>query len=514
MRRLTSRQRKFVYAFLIAALALPIIYLGAPSTGEADSDRGGVLAQLRELPPPRGYDLGETTFGRLDPSSAAMNLVLLGLRGPAVSVLQVDLIDKQRTKNWAQMRAITDSIITLQPHYLQVWRFNGWNLAYNVSAEWDGVADRWYWVKEGAKFQMRGVERNRIYSELPWEVGRIESQKVGRSDEWQQFRVFFREDPDTDRFQGGPDPEFNRAPRDPLEVSPGTRFPVEPAFSDNYLCSKAWFLHANLAELNREQHIMMRMLFRHYPIRSQFDYAEALQRDGKFEETTRYEWDRAYDEWTGDNRQTLEYAGYDFTAFGKEQFDTPEAATLMLNPTPEDIRELARKDQERFPDATLAQVEETKREWVERYQRICNFVYWLRRGRLERREEMAEIHRQIHLGQEAFRAGLVNYGPDGELPESVEHLERGLTAFDALRDELEQNEDSREEVRDTSLVEEMLLGVVYWRYIVETINRRPVPDDFPLHELWNSEDGQAMLPDIRARFQREALRGTRRADGA
>ncbi len=32
--------------------------------------------------------------------------------------------------------ATTESVILLQPHYIQVWRYLGWNLAWNVSAEW------------------------------------------------------------------------------------------------------------------------------------------------------------------------------------------------------------------------------------------------------------------------------------------------------------------------------------------------------------------------------------------
>jgi hypothetical protein len=507
MSRLNSRQRKLLYAGLIAVLAFPIIQLGAPSTGE---ERGGVLARLRELPPPEGYDLGETTFGKLDPSSAAMNLVLLGLRGPAVCVLHSQLKDLQETKNWAQMRATTDSIITLQPHYLQVWRFHGWNLAYNVSAEWDGVADRWYWVKEGGKFTMRGVERNRIYAELPWEVGRIESQKIGRADEWRQFRVFFRQDPDVDRFAGGSDPAFNRSPRDPLEPLPGSEPPYEPAFADNYLCSKSWFLHANQTELGREQHIMMRMLFRHYPVRSQFDFAEAQQRDGSFDEVTHFEWNRAYEEWTGENQPNHEYAGYDFQAFGKQELESP-AGTIILEPTPEALAELARRDQERFEGHghTLEEITSTKEKWIQNYQDICNYLYWKRRARLEKRDEMAEIHRELHLGKQAAREGLVNYGPNGEDPESVQHLAQGLRTFTELKAGLEQSVEWRNELADTSIQEEILMAILYYRYVVEELNGRPIPEDLlGLREFWDSEMSQYLLPDLRARFQAEMLQPT------
>ncbi len=67
MNRLSSRQRKLVYLCGILILLIPIIWLGRPGAGE---ESGGRLAQLRSK-----YDLGENQLGRVDPTSAAMNLV-------------------------------------------------------------------------------------------------------------------------------------------------------------------------------------------------------------------------------------------------------------------------------------------------------------------------------------------------------------------------------------------------------------------------------------------------------
>ena len=156
MNRLSSRQRKLVYFVAILLLLIPIFVLGRPASGNSG---GGVLAELRR---PQGQELGlsEHNLGRVDPTSAAMNLVLLGMRGVAVNLLWMDYIKQQETKNWAQVRSTTESITMLQPHYLQIWRYHGWNLSYNVAAEWDDVRDRYYWIKEGAKFINNGTEYN------------------------------------------------------------------------------------------------------------------------------------------------------------------------------------------------------------------------------------------------------------------------------------------------------------------------------------------------------------------
>ena len=159
MSSFNSRQRKMAYGIGIVLLLVPIVYLGFPAKQNAaageQSGGLGVLARMRQ-----DYDLGEATLGQVDPSSSAMNLVLLGLRGPAASVLHLKAIEYQERKQWAKLKATVDSIILLQPHYVQIWKFQGWNLAYNVSREWDKVDDRFYWVKEGIKFLILGTERN------------------------------------------------------------------------------------------------------------------------------------------------------------------------------------------------------------------------------------------------------------------------------------------------------------------------------------------------------------------
>ncbi|MFP6764616.1 MAG: hypothetical protein VB858_13400, partial [Planctomycetaceae bacterium] len=185
MNNLTTRQRKTAWFVAILVLLVPVVLLGMPA-GNDGADSGGLLSDLRVR-----HDLGESKLGQIDPTSATMNLLLLGLRGVAVNVLRMDLDDYKDRKEWAQMQATTEAVITLQPHYIEVWRFLGWNLAYNVSAEWDSVPERFYWVKEGGKFIQRGTDRNSRNPELKWETGRIWGHKIGMSDEWKQFRRFF-----------------------------------------------------------------------------------------------------------------------------------------------------------------------------------------------------------------------------------------------------------------------------------------------------------------------------------
>jgi hypothetical protein len=437
MNRLFSQHRKLVYMSGIIALLVPIIWLGMPSSGADGS--GGKLAGLREQ-----YGLGESDLGKVDPSSATMNLVLLGLRGVAANMLWLEMDKQKETKNWAQMRATTESIITLQPHYKKVWMFNAWNLAYNVSAEWDAVPDRYYWVKEGAKFTMQGRDRNKNFAELPWYEGIILGQKVGRSDEWRLFRKYFRKDPDEQRWQGKPDLDLN------------------PNNIDNYLVAKDWFEIANEVDKDHPQERMMKPMFRRYPAQSRIDYAEVLEREGIFEEETRIGWEEAFRELT--------------QKFGQEPFETP-GGVIRLEATPEEIREMA-KQQGR--DANVLAY------WQRRYRTMSNYNYWRTRALSEMEPETVEAHREIYEGKKLFR--------EGKLRASKERLQSGMKKFAAV---LERYPSLNHE---DAPIEEGMTSVLYWVYIHQLLAETP-PTEFPLKQLWIEH--QNRRDEISEIFRRE-----------
>lgn len=461
MNNLTSQQRKLVYLVGIVVLLIPIIALGLPgarragtgSDGAAVSESsGGILARLRTE-----HDLGESTLGNVDPASATMNLVLLGLRGVAVNVLWLEHDEFKRTKNWPQMRAAAESIILLQPHYLQVWRYQGWDLAYNVSAEWDAVPDRWYWVKEGGKFIMQGTRRNSRYGELYFDVGTTLGKKVGRSDEWSYFRKYFTRDPKEDLFKGGPDPGFNRDPRGGLA-------------DDNYLCAKEWFHEANEIEGKPfTEHIMMLALYRSYPARSQFDYADALQREGVFDEKTRLAWQEAFEDWTFKYRN-------DRPGYGQELV-VSEGGLIRLESSDEDIKALSKQDG--VPEAD-------KRRWTEHYRKTVNYTFWRTKAQCEREELTVEAHQEIYRGQQLFK--------EGKLRESVEMLESGMTKYAKMLERFQGL------VSEDLSVEEALTAVLYWRYALRLLDA-PVPEEFVLKPIWLKEQGR--VPELERRFRTE-----------
>ncbi|MDG2387912.1 MAG: hypothetical protein P8M30_01205 [Planctomycetaceae bacterium] len=454
MSQLDSKSRKLVYFAGIVVLSIPIIFLGMPSRGADGS--GGKLAQLRGE-----YDLGEATLGKVDPSSATMNLVLLGFRGVASSMLWKQRIEQQENKDWAGVKATTESIILLQPHFLEVWRFQGWNLAFNVSAEWDDVRDRYYWVKEGAKFYKQGTERNSKFPELYWDTARVIGEKVGNSDEKRYFRKYFLNDPDEETFDGNADPDIN------------------PNGIDNYLVAQDWYQQANDVENlpGIDQHILMRMIFRSYPARSQFNYAQALQDEGLFNEEGHAAWEKAYDMWT--------------TKFGREVFITP-AGGIRLEFTDKDLEELAAED-----GVTI----DEKQYWTDKYQKNVNYRYWRTLASAESEEDARDAHRNIYDGKQLYRKQKFQQsdqdkerGGGAETWGSLEYFDQGMKQLETL---LGDYPDLKNEM---AAVEEAMLAVMYWRNIYE-LRGEAIPKTYPLQDIW--EENQGMVPEIQMQFQRE-----------
>jgi hypothetical protein len=434
MNNLTSLQRKLLYLGGIVLLLIPITWLGLPAEpahgAGSQGSPGGYLAQRRAE-----YGLGESDLGNVDPASSTMNLLLLGFRGIATNILWMDAHEQQRNKDWASLRATTESIILLQPHFLKVWQFQGWNLAYNVSAEWDGVADRYYWVKEGIKFFKKGQSRNKMYGELFWYTGDTTGKKIGRSDEEKQFRRYFRSDPDEARFRGGPDPEVN------------------PNSRDNYLEAAEWFQQANstIDKFGIEQHIMAPYLFRAYPVRSLFDYAAALQREGNFGEVTQNAWSESFQQWT--------------TSYGTMQFECELLGRpIHLEVSADEMRDMVAKE-----DAGKLSDRDRESYWVNRYQDTTNYRYWRTRSRVESEKVMADAHRELYEGQQAlFRAD--------DTTARARYLD-GMTKFEKI---LSEYPDLK--VEDET-IEEALLALIGWRQCLELADEE-IPEQYPLKEFW------------------------------
>jgi len=258
--------RKIVYACLIAALLLPLSWLSQPETTEST---GGLLAQMRH-----DNQLSQAELGEIDPASETIKLATVGMRGVAANLLWAKSNKYKMKEDWVGYSAALEQIKNLQPNYVVVWIFQGWNLSHNVSVEFDDFRDRYYWVMKGINYRIEGTRYNRdnprLLSDIGWTIG----QKLGRADEHLQFRRLFREDDD-----------FN-----------GAR-PV--AQRDNWLVGREWLLRGEDAVARGKP---MRgespLLFHSHPVMCLVNYAEDLEDEGTFGEVAKNAWSKAADAWS------------------------------------------------------------------------------------------------------------------------------------------------------------------------------------------------------------------------
>ena len=450
MNNLNSFQRKMVYLVGILVLMVPIFLLGSTEAGVGFKYG---LARLRQ-----DYKLGESSLGKVDPASSTFNVVLLGFRGVAASVLWQQAEEQKATKNFAELAQTVESISLLQPHFHKVWQYQAWNLAFNVSAECDDVKDRFHWVKQGAKYLLRGIAANERSPELQFDMGEFVGRKIGRSDEKESFRKFFRVDPREDLYAGKADPDIN------------------PNNEDNYQRAKTWFQRSNdLIEAGEEQHRMDTILMLAYPYHSTRDYAQARKDEGLLDAETTSAWQQFYTEWT--------------EAYGKKEFMSPGGLIYFEAVTDDRVRALCAKEGDRFPF-------DDKKHWVARYQSTANYRFWRTRGQFEMQPTVQEATKALTVGRKLYFKQ--------ELSASRENIEKGLREMKLAIDThvgLTNNDSVLTD--DDDLAELILKAILVYQRVLDLQEKKPLPDDFPLRaEYWDNPSWSHKRQELEDLFRR------------
>jgi len=250
-------RRKVIYLSIMALLLLPLSYLGLPAQSRASRDepsgsywevlqRGRVLSNLRYQ-----HKLAQGNLGDIDPGSETMKFAMFGLRGIAATLLWNKAHEHKKKKNWTALKQVLNDIARLQPNFVNVWRFQGWNLSFNVSVESDNYRYRYYWVLQGIHYLKEGQKYNDRDTRLLWDEAWFTGYKIGRSDEYIQFRKMFRHcewfaDPDKPNEKGFRLPgEYEDLYRNQDDGSGDRERP------DNWLCAKTGFRRALVLHENK-----------------------------------------------------------------------------------------------------------------------------------------------------------------------------------------------------------------------------------------------------------------------
>ena len=263
-----------------------------PKTGDP-AIRAASWPSLRNDPE---HPLSQASLGEIDPASETMKLATLGLRGVAVNLLWEKANYYKKIEDWTNLTATLEQLAKLQPNFITFWKFQAWNLTYNVSVEFDDYRDRYSFVRRGIQFLKEGEKYNRDNPHLLWDLGWFIGQKIGRADEHVQYRRLFVKDDD-----------FHPADL-PLDER------------DNWLVGKEYYLQGVDAVDNKGKSMGRKSprIFYSSPAMSQMNYAEAIEEEGQFDKARRG-WIKAQKEWEEFGRLPIEHSTGVVLHLGEEE---------------------------------------------------------------------------------------------------------------------------------------------------------------------------------------------------
>ena len=439
--RSSNQYRKLIYGLLIVAL------FGAmfPYTYWLNEEK-------------KRKDLGEAAIGQVDTGSFMLKLALLGgARGIAANVLWTRAEELKREQDWDRMAATVDLITKLQPHFLSVWTFQGWNLAYNVSVEWDAPEDKYEWIKKGIKFLQDGVSKNRKSPDLIWDTAWTYYHKLGFADESIVLRRLFYDD-DDEEFKTYVDPESKQ----------------KLVGRDNFLLGYGWFTQAvdlvdeggerlatsaesNLDYVDPTPQRKGRpgdLAFRSMPAHAVTRYAAALEKmsmvgiEATFGEVAKNWWNRALNEWV---------------KFGEYVFMSHNEVLVDGKLTKQPVRIDDSTNVERFN-----KLHDNQQYWTTRWSDQMNYRYWKDRCLSEKTDLGVQARQLFYEGTQAYK--------NSDFESAVAKYREGLKLWAELLKDHKDYRDDDFNKKDT--------GLVVKRYTMALRQLgEPEPENIPFKEL-------------------------------
>ncbi len=150
-----------LYKFVLAAVA--VVLLLVSSTMQSRMNVARAELGLTTLPP----------LKNAPPLLAFTTVALGGFRGLIANALWLRAGEMQDADKYYDMVQLADWITALEPHFSQVWTYQAWNMAYNISVKFKDPEDRWHWLRRGiVLLRDRGIPLNpdtaMMYRELSW----------------------------------------------------------------------------------------------------------------------------------------------------------------------------------------------------------------------------------------------------------------------------------------------------------------------------------------------------------
>jgi hypothetical protein len=114
------------------------------------------------------------------PTLAVTTFALGPLRALVVDSLWWRAIQQQNNGEYYDAMQLSDWITQLQPTYSSVWAYQGWNMAFNILADFNDPEVKWQWVQRSIRLMRdEGLRYNPDDTLIKQELGRIFYDKIG-----------------------------------------------------------------------------------------------------------------------------------------------------------------------------------------------------------------------------------------------------------------------------------------------------------------------------------------------
>ena len=129
----------------------------------------------------RQYRLDQAAPLENSPPLVAFTTVAIGgFRGILADMLWIRASALQDEGKYFELVQLADWITKLEPRLADVWAFQAWNLAYNISVFFNTPEDRWRWVRHGIELlRDEGLRYNPGSASLCRELAWIFQHKIG-----------------------------------------------------------------------------------------------------------------------------------------------------------------------------------------------------------------------------------------------------------------------------------------------------------------------------------------------
>lgn len=115
------------------------------------------------------------------PPALTLTVIALGpLRGLIANAIWWRIVEQQDQGNYFEINQLAHWITVMQPRNAQVWVYQGWNLAFNMSAEFPDAKSKWKWVLQGIRLMSNeGLKINPDSQAIKNEIAKTFFDRIG-----------------------------------------------------------------------------------------------------------------------------------------------------------------------------------------------------------------------------------------------------------------------------------------------------------------------------------------------